>query len=75
MDLAHQSMGSAPTDRYLHPIVNAGAGGLHSYLGSPGALIAVGLFVLLLVTRAASSQRLAPTSVNDEGVQRPPAVP
>ena len=75
MDLAHQSMGSASTERYLHPDVNAGAGGLQSYLGSPGALFAFGLFVLLLITRAASSQRPVPKGVNDEGVARPPAVP
>ncbi|TKA38216.1 hypothetical protein B0A54_09156 [Friedmanniomyces endolithicus] len=68
-------MGSVPTDRYLHPDVDAGAGGLYSYLGSPGALFAIVLFVLLLVTRATSSQRLVPKGVNDEGVARPPAIP
>jgi len=75
MDQAHQSMGNGPTRHYLHPDVDAGAGGLYSYLGSPGALFAIVLFVLLLVTRAASSQRHVPKGVNDEGVARPPAVP
>ncbi|TKA80004.1 hypothetical protein B0A55_02087 [Friedmanniomyces simplex] len=75
MDHAHQLMGAGLADRYFNPNANATTGGFHTYFESPTALLAVGLFVLLLLTRAASSQRVAPTKVNDEGVQRPPAVP
>ncbi|KAK4959248.1 hypothetical protein LTR10_004050 [Elasticomyces elasticus] len=70
----HQSDSLVLDDLYPNAHASTSPGPLHAYFGSPTALLAVGLIILLLLTRAASS-RHAVASKTSQDAKSPPAVP
>ncbi|KAK4543154.1 hypothetical protein LTR36_005932 [Oleoguttula mirabilis] len=76
MARADQSNAGGSSDRYFNPNPNVIPNNVAAYFDSPIALSIVGLFVLLVITRAASSRKVSPSHLDSkDGANTVPAVP